>query len=61
MSALANLQQVLQTHIMGEDEPILNLLVSPVRGTVHERLAVYSNAYDWRLIDALHQEYGLTG
>jgi hypothetical protein len=59
MSALANLQQSLQTHVMGEDEQILNQLVLPVRGTIHERLAVYSNAYDWRLIDALHQEYGL--
>lgn len=59
MSALVNLQQVLQTHLMGENEQILDLLVAPVRGNVHERLAVYSNAYDWRLIDALHQEYGL--
>jgi hypothetical protein len=59
MSALANLQHRLQTHLMGEDKQILNQLVSPVKGTVHERLAVYRNAYDWRLIDALHQEYGL--
>lgn len=59
MSALANLQQSFQTHVMGEDEQILNHLVLPVRGTIHERLAVYSNAYDWRLIDALHQEYSL--
>ncbi|MEN9916579.1 MAG: hypothetical protein RLY40_511 [Pseudomonadota bacterium] len=59
MSALANLQQSVQAHVMGEDEQILNQLVLPVKGTVHERLAVYSNAYDWRLIDALHQEYGL--
>ncbi len=59
MSALANLQQVLQTHLMEEDERILNQLVLPVKGTIHERLAVYSNAYAWRLIDALEQEYGL--
>jgi Putative DNA-binding domain len=59
MSALANLQQVLQTHIMGEDVQILNELVVPTKGTIDERLEVYSNAYDWRLIDALHQEYGL--
>lgn len=59
MSALANLQQCLQTHVMGGDAQILNQLVLPVKGTIHERLAVYSNAYDWRLIDALHQEYGL--
>ena len=59
MSALANLQQCLQTHVMGEAAQILNQLVLPVRGTIHERLAVYSHAYDWRLIDALHQEYGL--
>ncbi|MFZ0219846.1 MAG: DNA-binding domain-containing protein [Candidatus Aquirickettsiella sp.] len=59
MSALANLQHVLQTHLMGEDEQILNQLVLPIKGTIHERLAVYSNAYGWRLIDALEQEYGL--
>ncbi|MEN9450443.1 MAG: hypothetical protein RJA83_1057 [Pseudomonadota bacterium] len=59
MSALANLQQCLQTHVMGENAQILNQLVLPIRGTIHERLEVYSNAYDWRLIDALYQEYGL--
>lgn len=59
MSALANLQHVLQTHLLREDEQILNQLVSPVKGTIHERIAVYSNAYVWRLIDALEQEYGL--
>lgn len=59
MSALANLQKVLQTHLLEEDEQILNQLVLPVKGTIHERLAVYSNAYVWRLIDALEQEYGL--
>jgi Putative DNA-binding domain len=59
MSALANVQHVLQTHLMGEDEQILNQLALPVKGTIHERLAVYSNAYAWRLTDALQQEYGL--
>jgi hypothetical protein len=59
MSALANVQHVLQTHLLEEDEQVLNQLVLPVRGTIHERLAVYSNAYGWRLIDALQQEYGL--
>ena len=59
MSALANLQQNVQAHVMGENEQILNQLVLPVTGTIHERLAVYGNAYDWRLIDALHQEYHL--
>lgn len=59
MSALANLQHDLQTHLIEEDERILNRLVLPVKGTLHERLAVYGNAYAWRLIDALEQEYGL--
>ncbi len=59
MSALANLQHDLQTHVIEEDERILNRLVLPVKGTLHERLAVYGNAYAWRLIDALEQEYGL--
>lgn len=59
MSALANLQQGFQTHLIGENEEILNRLVLPLKGTIHERLAVYSNAYAWRLIDALAQEYGL--
>lgn len=59
MSVLANLQQNVQAHVMGENEQILNQLVLPVKGTIDERLAVYRNAYDWRLIDALHQEYSL--
>lgn len=60
MSALANLQYMLQTHLMmGENETVLDYLVLPIKGTVHERLAVYSNAYAWRLIDALEEEYGL--
>lgn len=59
MSVLADLQQKVQAHVMGENEQILNQLVLPVKGTIHERLAVYRNAYDWRLIDALHQEYSL--
>lgn len=60
MSALANLQDVVQAHLlMGTNEEILNHLVLPVKGTIQERLAIYSNAYLWRLIDALEQEYGL--
>jgi Putative DNA-binding domain len=59
MSVLANLQHTLQTHLLEADEQILNQLALPVKGTIHERLAVYSNAYAWRLIDALEQEYGL--
>lgn len=59
MSVLANVQHELQSHLLGEDDYVLNQLLLPVKGTIHERLAVYSNAYVWRLIDALEQEYGL--
>lgn len=59
MSALANLQEALQTHLLVGDEQILEQLLNPLQGSLHERLAVYANAYDWRLIDALDKEYGL--
>ena len=59
MSALANLQQELQTHLLVGDEQVLDQLLNPPQGTIDERLAVYANAYDWRLIDALDKEYGL--
>ncbi|EDP46483.1 DNA-binding domain-containing protein [Rickettsiella grylli] len=59
MSALANVQRAMQTHLMDENGKILNWLVKPVKGTLRERLAVYSNAYIWRLVDALAQEYGV--
>ncbi len=59
MSALANLQEKMQTHLLVGDEQVLAQLLNPPQGTIHERLAVYANAYDWRLIDALDKEYGL--
>ncbi len=59
MSALANIQHAVQTHLMDDNGEILNQLVRPVKGTLQERLAVYSNAYIWRLVDALAQEFGL--
>jgi hypothetical protein len=59
MSVLANLQEALQSHLLKEDESILAQLICPVNGQIDERLAVYANGYRWRLIDALHKEYGL--
>jgi hypothetical protein len=59
MPALVNLQEALQTHLLVGDEQILDQLLNPPQGAIHERLAVYANAYDWRLIDALDKEYGL--
>lgn len=59
MSALASLQQELQTHLLEDNDQILNRVTLPAKGTILERLEVYTNAYGWRLIDALQQEYGL--
>lgn len=59
MSALASLQQELQMHLLESNNQVLDRLVLPSKGKLAERLAVYSNAYVWRLIDALYQEYGL--
>ncbi|MDQ8039881.1 MAG: DNA-binding domain-containing protein [Rickettsiella sp.] len=59
MQLLANLQSALQNHLLNEDASITHQLVRPVNGRLAERLAVYANAYRWRLIDALHTEYKL--
>lgn len=59
MYTLANLQQALQNHLLNEDASITQQLTWPVNGLLAERLAVYANAYRWRLMDALQKEYGL--
>ena len=59
MQPLANLQEALQNHLLNEDESITQQLIRPVNGLLAERLAVYANAYRWRLIDALQKEYRL--
>ncbi|MCZ6908349.1 MAG: DNA-binding domain-containing protein [Rickettsia endosymbiont of Ixodes persulcatus] len=59
MHTLANLQQAFQSHLLKDDESIIQQLVWPVNGLLDDRLDVYANAYRWRLIDALQKEYGL--
>lgn len=59
MHALADLQRALQNHLLEDDEAIVPQLIYPINGQLDERLGVYANGYRWRLIDALHKEYGL--
>lgn len=59
MSSLVSLQEALQRHLLEDDEAIASELVSPFKGSLDERLAVYANGYRWRLIDALQKEYAL--
>ncbi len=59
MPTLANLQQAFQSHLLKDDESIIQELIWPVNGLLGDRLDVYANAYRWRLIDALEKEYGL--
>jgi hypothetical protein len=59
MPLLLNLQKALQSHLLtdGGDGSVADWLLKPVKGVLDDRLAVYANAYRWRLVDALHKEY----
>jgi hypothetical protein len=59
MSSLYELQQALQNHLRDAESPILSHLKPPYRGAIDERLAVYTNGYRCRLIDALQREYSV--
>jgi len=59
MSAWFSLQEALQRHVLLDDDDIVDQLVTPRKGVLDDRLAVYTNAYRWRLIDALRKEYPL--
>jgi hypothetical protein len=61
MSPLHSLQAALQRHILMEEEAddIITQLINPAKGVLDDRLAVYSDAYQWRLIEALKKRYPL--
>jgi hypothetical protein len=55
--ALRQLQSDMQRHLLGQDSGVTAAIVDapPLRAV--ERLAIYRNAYQVRLIDALHDTY----
>lgn len=57
MSSLVSLQEALQRLLLEDDEQITGALVSPHKGELAERLAVYTEGYRWRLFDALQKDY----
>jgi len=54
---LAQLQQAFQAHILGGDERIAESIAGNASLDAETRLAVYSNAYRARLIEALATDY----
>lgn len=59
MSSLYEIQHALQNHLREADSCILRYLKPPYQGGLDDRLAVYTNGYRWRLIDALQREYAV--
>ena len=57
MSALANLQDLFQTHIYLRDERMLAQVQGSERVPASVRLAIYSDGYRLRLIEALSTDY----
>lgn len=54
---LRELQRDMQRHLLGEASGIVDAIVDAPPLTAAERLAIYRNAYQVRLIDALHETY----
>ena len=57
MSSLRELQQDLQRHLLGENSAVSSAIVDGPPLPAAARLAIYRNAYQVRLIDALHDTY----
>lgn len=57
MTPLRQLQRDLQTHLLGERSPIADAIVDAPPLPVAERLGIYRNAYQVRLIEALDDTY----
>ncbi|HEY2678032.1 MAG TPA: DNA-binding domain-containing protein [Steroidobacteraceae bacterium] len=55
--ALRELQQSMQRHLLGETSQVIADIVDAPPLPAAERLAIYRNAYQVRLIDALHDTY----
>jgi len=54
---LRELQQDMQRHLLGEESTVTAAIVDAPPLKPEDRLAIYSNAYQVRLIDALHDTY----
>lgn len=55
--ALKDLQHQLQTHLLGESSEIAAQIIDAPPLDVAQRLGIYRNAYQVRLIEALHEVY----
>src|SRR5450755_3028114 len=54
---LRELQQDMQRHLLGEESGVIAAIVDAPPLGAAGRLAIYRNAYQVRLIDALHETY----
>jgi hypothetical protein len=54
---LRELQRDMQRHLLGEESAVTAAIVDAPPLTAADRLAIYRNAYQVRLIDALHETY----
>ncbi|MDP9090090.1 MAG: DNA-binding domain-containing protein [Pseudomonadota bacterium] len=54
---LRQLQRDMQRHLLGYDSGVTSAIVNAPPLAAAERLAIYRNAYQVRLIDALHETY----
>jgi len=54
---LRELQQDMQRHLLGGESAVAAAIVDAPPLPAAERLAIYRNAYQVRLIDALHDTY----
>jgi hypothetical protein len=54
---LRELQRDMQRHLLGEESSVTAAIVDAPPLPAAERLAIYRNAYQVRLIDALHETY----
>ena len=54
---LRELQRDMQRHLLGEDSRVTAAIVDAPPLPAADRLAIYRNAYQVRLIDALHETY----
>jgi hypothetical protein len=54
---LRELQRDMQRHLLGEESGVTSAIVDAPPLSAADRLAIYRNAYQVRLIDALHETY----
>jgi hypothetical protein len=59
MTALQQLQEELQAHLLVGDNKIVTQVIRQKPDTIEDRLAVYSDAYHWRLLEVLEIDYAV--